>query len=563
MANSLESPYNTDTDEKASLLRNLQGARGGMKCNGRLWKVKSKGAILTLILNFLVLSSFYTLLWMVSEIKSSTALELYGPGGVALAFLTISCPVAGWLADARYGRYKVLRCGLWLTWIGTLSITVVVLLAYKFDDCELCQNIFYTGGLVGVVLLSFGLSAYMVNAVQFGIDQMPEASSDELSAFIHWFVWVMFAAELTGRLAHLIGYCVPIARHNSYIAGVIQLMVPMAMLSLALCCEFLLHEWLIIEPGNLNSLKTIVRVLKFAATRKYPIMRRAITYCEDKKPSRIDFAKDKYGGPYTTEQVEDVKTCFRIVGVALSTTALLIPFFLFILSVSYLLALTSHGVCTLVSQQTAYSISLFAVTIIPLYTFIIHPLVKNRVLSMLLRVVLAAALTVILSGTLLTVNSVKHALDPDIVCMFSNSKNLDLIPELWLVIPLNFITAVEAVLYVTAIFEFICAQSPYSMRGLLFGLLCSVMLFSLPIADGIFFAWNNFKEQIPPSCDFYYLLFQFVSAVVGLIVLCIVARWYKRRTREEEDDQRRIVEEIFDRELRSHSGTREGLISAD
>ncbi len=132
------------------------------------------------------------------------------------------------------------------------------------------------------------------------------------------------------------------------------------------------------------------------------------------------------------------------------------PFFLFTLSVSYFLALTSRGVCTLVSQQTAYSVSLVAVTIIPLYTFIIHPLVKNRVLSMLQRVVLAGALTVILSGTLLTVDSVKHALDPDTVCMFSNSKNLVLVPELWLVIPLNFISAVESVLYLTAFLEFTC-----------------------------------------------------------------------------------------------------------
>ncbi len=527
-----------------------------MKCNGRLWKVKSKGAILTLILNFLVFSTFFLLFWLLAEIKYrniSTALDLYGPGGVALVLLTISCPVAGWLADARYGRYKVLRCGLWLTWIGTLIITVVVLLAYKFDDCELCQNIFYgTGGLVGLVLLSFGLAAYLVNAVQFGIDQMPEASSDELSAFIHWFVWVMFAAELTARLAHLISYCVPTALNNGYLTGAIQLMVPMTMLSLALCCEVLLRGWLIIEPRGCNSLKTIVRVLKFAATHKYPIRRRAIAYGEDAKPSRIDFAKDKYGGPYTTEQVEDVKTCFRIVVVALSTIALSITFFLFVLSMSYLLALVSHGSCAIVSQQTFFSVSVFAVAIIPLYTFITYPFVRRRVLSTLLRVVLAGALTVILSGTLLTVDSVKHALDPDIVCMFSNSKSLVLVPELWLVIPLNFIAAVESVLYLTAFLEFICAQSPYSMRGLLFGLLCSAVLFALPIAVSIFLAWNNFKEQIPPSCDFYYLLFQFVCAVIGFIVLCIVARWYKRRTREEEDDQRRIVEEIFDRELRSH-----------
>ena len=40
--------------------------------------------------------------------------------------------------------------------------------------------------------------------------------------------------------------------------------------------------------------------------------RSAFTYCEDKLPSRIDFGKTKYGGPFTTEQVEDVKTFLRL-----------------------------------------------------------------------------------------------------------------------------------------------------------------------------------------------------------------------------------------------------------
>ena len=29
-------------------------------------------------------------------------------------------------------------------------------------------------------------------------------------------------------------------------------------------------------------------------------------------PSRLDFAKERFGGPFTTEQVENVKTFFRI-----------------------------------------------------------------------------------------------------------------------------------------------------------------------------------------------------------------------------------------------------------
>ena len=49
---------------------------------------------------------------------------------------------------------------------------------------------------------------------------------------------------------------------------------------------------------------------------KYPRLRSAFTYWEDKPYSRIDLGKAKYGGPFITEQVEDVKTFFRVLGIA-------------------------------------------------------------------------------------------------------------------------------------------------------------------------------------------------------------------------------------------------------
>ena len=38
----------------------------------------------------------------------------------------------------------------------------------------------------------------------------------------------------------------------------------------------------------------------------------AFTYCEDHTPSRLDLGKNQYGGPFTTEEVEDVKTFLRL-----------------------------------------------------------------------------------------------------------------------------------------------------------------------------------------------------------------------------------------------------------
>ena len=47
-----------------------------------------------------------------------------------------------------------------------------------------------------------------------------------------------------------------------------------------------------------------------------------LSYWEDDPPSRMDFGKIKYGGPFTTEQVEDVKTFIKILGLTLIASLL-------------------------------------------------------------------------------------------------------------------------------------------------------------------------------------------------------------------------------------------------
>ena len=74
----------------------------------------------------------------------------------------------------------------------------------------------------------------------------------------------------------------------------------------------MLDTALIKEPVTQNPLKLIYKVLRYAVKTKHLRQRSAFTYWEDELPSRIDFGKSKYGGPFTTEQVEDVKTFLRL-----------------------------------------------------------------------------------------------------------------------------------------------------------------------------------------------------------------------------------------------------------
>ena len=67
------------------------------------------------------------------------------------------------------------------------------------------------------------------------------------------------------------------------------------------------HNWFIVDSDSNNPYKLVFKVLKFATDHTAPIRCSAFTYCEDKLPSRLDLGKEKYGGPFTTEQVEMLK----------------------------------------------------------------------------------------------------------------------------------------------------------------------------------------------------------------------------------------------------------------
>ena len=91
-----------------------------------------------------------------------------------------------------------------------------------------------------------------------------------------------------------------------------------AFLPVTLCWEKCLRRWFLIDQGNTNPYKLVYKVIKFAKDHINPIHRSAFTYCEDELPSRLDLGKEKYGGPFTTEEVENVKAFLGILRVLLT-----------------------------------------------------------------------------------------------------------------------------------------------------------------------------------------------------------------------------------------------------
>ena len=78
------------------------------------------------------------------------------------------------------------------------------------------------------------------------------------------------------------------------------------------------RHWFYTEAGQENPYKAVFKILKFASKHKHPLQRSAFTYNDNYILSRLDFAKERYRGPFSTEQVENVKTFFRMLLVLLS-----------------------------------------------------------------------------------------------------------------------------------------------------------------------------------------------------------------------------------------------------
>ena len=483
------------------------------------------------------------------EVIFQTTAEIIN--GVVTAVLYL---LAGWLADVYFGRYKVMKVSIWVMWLGSVcgTLLLVIHLLSPHDALK------YVSVVVAYVGTAIGSSGLMVNAIPFGTDQMLGASSEEISSFIHWFVWAMYTGIGSGYFAVNSLHCTGMESDQT---SLISMIFAVAVSSVALCLDFLCRNWLVIEPVSQNPLKSIYSVLKYAATHKHPARRSALTYWEEDIPSRIDFGKSKYGGPFTTEQVEDVKTFFRLLVVSVA-----ISFFVYPLSLcnSSLNTFASHFQqqrklshskdCYNVLLDFVTSASVVTIVGIPLYELVIYPLARNWIPSTLKRVGIGAFGTIIVASVALSVDMVVHAhTNATVKCMFvvnSTSSSVVDMDYLWISIVLGIVIGIEVVILFAALFEFLCAQTPYAIKGLIIGLsFASAQGLSSALADATLTTWAHAWSQpvTYPTCAFWFYLFIIVVTVVGLGLFCIVAKWYKKRERDELLHEQRFVEDYYNK----------------
>ena len=292
--------------------------------------VTSKSALLILFWSFLVglwngvalspdfyLQNFLTLF--------PYTLIIYG----CIALLMLFFPLAGFLADIRCGRYKMVVRSLFFLWlalpVGAVASIVMWSLSSVFDLSKAYSLVLAISLTLLTSVLSIGALGFNANVIQFGMDQLHDSPGEDRSLFIHWYVWLSYLSIFLGQLAWNLAYQIPYNMlQNAYysfvgysLLGAIPLVVAVG-LPATLCLARHRKKWFLVEPGGMNPYKLVYNVTKFARQHKAPINRSAFTYCEDEVPTGLDLAKNKYGGPFTTEEVEDVKVFYGILKILFS-----------------------------------------------------------------------------------------------------------------------------------------------------------------------------------------------------------------------------------------------------
>ena len=577
-----------------SLLRHLSC----LSCN---ICVNSKASLLILVWSVLVGFIYLTLVTVITVVgfvlrnnlkHYNTSINLavlsFTAGYAFLALVLLLYPVSGYVADIYYGRYKIVTFSLILIWLATILLSAAVIIGYRvkfdhFGKLGVPTGIF---AVLTVILMIVGLACYQANIIQLGLDQLLEAPSEKLGLFIHWIMWSYTLGNFITVIIFVFTLCYlndkPINNRLSNTVGAIPFLL-CAVFTILVLFTICKRAWFYTEPGQSNPYKTVFKVLNFARKNKYPLRRSAFTFCDDFIPSRIDFAKERYGGPFTTPQVEDVKTLLRIVAVFLSLGPLMILeihasfalFPLFSLHTGSAIQFFYNRSCTAPAQwvivQSGSLGYIASIIFMPLYMWIVYSLLRKRVPKIFNRLLVGIVISIAGVVCLLVVDLIGHfhyrqqhrfTNSTSETCLFtspllySKESHPNVLNLHWSasIVPCVLLS-IGTLLMKATTFEFISAQSPHSMKGLLVGVFFAIKgLFQFISAAAVVpFAipgiWNSINAVT--NCGFGYYLFTIVVALVGLVVFSVVVRRYRYRERDERPFDTRFAERYYERIINS------------
>ena len=493
-------------------------------------------------------------------------------------------PFLGWLSDVYITRYRSVLFSFIIMIVGSVPMMLAGTLYALIHHFLL----FYVAEF-SIIIGLFGLGLFESTAIQFGMDQMLEASSEQLSTFIHWYYWSSYCGRLAieyivigvltyysqcttsvETIHHFYKYLYHKFQHSISATVVLALgSIQLVCAGIGLCILLWSKKHLVIDRTGQHPLKLIYMVLKYSWKHKVPERRSAFTYWEEDIPARIDLGKSKYGGPFTTEEVEDTKTFLRILLLLLSLVGFHLSGHGYSL-LNQLMKTQCPSFLVLGFIGDPMQLTILTVLVgIPLYQLFVHFGGHYRI-NMLKRMGLgllccftSEIVTIVIQATMTEYDSNCHHIDKNhiVSCYNFHSKinvngtcynasevghkfycDFNNTPFLLIIIP-SILHGLSILLVFMTALEFICAQAPLRLKGLLIGLWYAsfavhFLLIGIPellLTDPI--VWEVFHEVKA------FLIF------ISLMVYLCVSKRYHYRVRDDVVNERFLVEEIYEREL--------------
>ena len=485
----------------------------------RFPKISERGAIYMLILNLLFTMSLTT---CGSDL-------LYGSiAQIECLCLLILCPVIGLLSDCWTGRFKVLKAAIYFQMVAVMLKGITIITTSP------------VAVYAAVAAWTLSFACYGTCIIQFTTDQLIGASGEELSFAIYWLLWGLTTSDLISRG---IG-CVLLLPDQQYVMA--NFVVSAASF---IACFIMIENCshvLMTKPQLSNPIKHIAKVLNYARKHKFPERRSALTYWEEDYPSRIDLGKDKYGGPFTFEEVEDVKTFLRLIPMVLCIAMFAIGYW----HKGYHNSKANSGKCYSETNISSGIAAFFVAALgLPAYHFVIYPFFYNYIPSMLRRIGLGMLIMAVSFLCNSIIEVVGHMENGNVTCVFSaNAHEGATFPVnyLWTLIP-SVLNGVGVVMVAYSTFEFVIAQTPCQMKGLAVSLLLeSVGIFTF-LGEFIIMIFLSFPFEIFPSCGFYYHMTFLIIMLATLLLFVFVSKWYKLRQRDDIVPFHSIAENYFEK----------------
>ena len=436
-------------------------------------------------------------------------------------------PFSSFLGDAYLKRFSIIRASLVILWLGVLLSVLVLLLEYIYLSTPPSkQSVFYTLFIILYVLLSIGMIGFHANLIPFGLEQLLASPAEEVVAFLHCYI---FTEALGLVIANaFIANCATIGEDAASTNESVLIQSLICALLMTVAFIFILFRrhlcvFIVEDPAVYKPLALIHSVLKYIVKTKSWPSTSSVWW--------TDAASTRGLMPYTAGQMDDVRAFFRLIPILLPYFVVMIGNVTTIIIVMFAVHLNWKGE---VSPKSCFAVmtigNLPGITVVfcvLLYHFIIYPLFHKYVPSMLTRLTIGIICFATSTLCCLVIEIVGHHTPYGVESFFKDTAfdsssvvTLD-IPFTWAVLP-GFLSGVANFIVTTSIYEFICAQAPYSMKGLLVGLKYGAAGLGVLIGFSVLLIFQKLDRQL----DYLYYLLNIMIFVISMIIVLVYKLWY-------------------------------------